>query len=55
MIKDSNVFLSHILECIEAIEKYTEDVSEKDFLKSQEKQDAIIRRNYITYPIPSVF
>ena len=44
MIKDHTVFLNHILESIESIEKYSKGVSEKDFLKSQEKQDAIIRR-----------
>lgn len=44
MTKDPQVFLGHIMECIEAIETYCEGVSENDFLKSTEKQDAIIRR-----------
>lgn len=44
MIKDHTVFLKHILECIEAIEQYSRGLSERQFLKSQIKQDAIIRR-----------
>lgn len=44
MTKDSTVFLEHILESIESIKEYARDISEEDFLKSQEKQDAIIRR-----------
>lgn len=43
-MKDYSVFLKHILESIEAIEEYTKDLTEKEFLKNQEKQDAIIRR-----------
>jgi len=44
MNKDYTTFLKHILESIEAIEEYTQDISEETFLKSREKQDAILRR-----------
>lgn len=44
MIKDDTIFLKHILESIEAVEDYTKDISEEEFLNDQEKQDAIIRR-----------
>ncbi len=44
MSKEYTVFLKHILESIEVIEEYTKDISEKEFLENQEKQDAIIRR-----------
>ena len=44
MNKDYTVFLKHILESIESIEEYVKDISEEDFLKSQEKQDAVVRR-----------
>lgn len=44
MSKEPTVFLKHILESIEAIEKYIKDLSEEEFLENQEKQDAIIRR-----------
>jgi|SRR3990167_2694372 len=44
MKKDYTVFLKHILESIEAIEKYTENLTDESFLASQEKQDSIIRR-----------
>lgn len=43
-MKDSLIFLRHILESIEAIEEYAKDISEKEFLQNKEKQDAIIRR-----------
>ncbi len=44
MNRDHTVFLKHILESIETIEEYTKDLSEKDFFKNSEKQDAILRR-----------
>lgn len=44
MNKDYTVFLKHILESIESIEEYIKDISEEDFLNSQEKQDAVVRR-----------
>lgn len=44
MKKDPQVFLKHILESIEWIEKDTKDLSEKDFLENIPMQDAVIRR-----------
>lgn len=38
------VFLDDILDCIERIEQYIEDVSEVEFERNTEKQDAVIRR-----------
>jgi len=42
--KDPTVFVSHILECIEKVEEYTENKSKQDFLDSTQLQDAVIRR-----------
>jgi len=44
MKKDPTIFLKHILESIEHIENYTKGLEEEDFLKSEEKQDSVIRR-----------
>lgn len=44
MKKDITVFLKHILESIEAIEEYKQDLSEEGFYNSREKQDAVLRR-----------
>ncbi len=44
MKKDSNVFLLHILESIELIEKYIKDKNKEDFNKSVQLQDSVIRR-----------
>lgn len=45
MDKDATVFLSHILESIEAIEGYTKDLdSEKAFIEDGETQDSVVRR-----------
>lgn len=44
MNKDPEVFVKHIMEGIEIIEKYTKNLSEQDFLGSTEKQDAVMRR-----------
>jgi uncharacterized protein with HEPN domain len=44
MKKDPQIFLRHILDSIEAIEAYTQDLSKEEFIDSQEKQDSIIRR-----------
>ena len=44
MKKDPKIFLIHILECIEAIEEYSKGLTEKQFLKDQRAQDAIVRR-----------
>ena len=42
--RDELVFLEDILECIEKIEDYMESLTEKEFEKNSEKQDAVIRR-----------
>ena len=44
MKKDPNVYLKHILQSIQAIEKYLHGVSKEIFLESEEKQDLISRR-----------
>jgi len=44
MNKEATVFLKHILESINIIEKYTENVTEEQFLQSIEKQDLVTRR-----------
>lgn len=44
MKKDSKVFLLHILESIELIEKYLKNKSKEDFSKSIQLQDSVIRR-----------
>ncbi len=42
-MKDYKVYLTHILEAIEKIEKYTRNISFPKFLKDSEKQDAVVR------------
>ncbi len=42
--RDELVFLEDILECIEKIEDYIDDLTEKEFEDNSEKQDAVIRR-----------
>lgn len=44
MDKNPKLFLQHILESIEAIEKYMKDLSKKEFYQSGQIQDAVIRR-----------
>lgn len=44
MKKDPTIFLKHILESIEQIEKYTQSLPEKEFLASSQIQDAVLRR-----------
>lgn len=44
MRKDPGIFLKHILESIDAIEEYLEQVDEEEFYTSRQKQDLIIRR-----------
>ena len=44
MKKDPQIFLTHILESIEAIEEYLQGVSEETFYNSREKQDLAVRR-----------
>ena len=44
MKKEPKIFLKHILESIEKIEKYSKDFSQEDFLKDDKTQSAIIRQ-----------
>ena len=44
MKKDPKIFLQHILESISEIERYTKDISEDEFARSTQVQDAVIRR-----------
>lgn len=44
MKKDPALFLSHILESIQAIEEYTKGLSEDQFLADRRTQDAAVRR-----------
>ncbi|MBC8416160.1 MAG: DUF86 domain-containing protein [Candidatus Cloacimonetes bacterium] len=44
MKKDPKIFIEHILECIELIEKYTENKKDADFFNSIQLQDSVIRR-----------
>lgn len=44
MKKDPKIFLKHILESIEEIEKYTTGVSGDKFFRDSQMQDAVIRR-----------
>lgn len=44
MKKDDSIFLKHILESIDKIEKFTKGISKADFIKSVKTQDAVIRR-----------
>ncbi|HLD69270.1 MAG TPA: DUF86 domain-containing protein [Candidatus Omnitrophota bacterium] len=44
MKKDNLIFLQHILECIEKIEEFTNKISEDDFMKLVQTQDAVVRR-----------
>ncbi|MCK5299965.1 MAG: DUF86 domain-containing protein [Candidatus Aenigmarchaeota archaeon] len=44
MKKDDSVFISHILDSIQKIEEFTENVSKEDFFDSVLLQDAIMRR-----------
>jgi len=42
--KDPKIFIEHILECIERIEKYTKGITKDEFFNSLQLQDAVIRR-----------
>ncbi len=44
MKKDPKIFIGHILESIELIEKYSKNKTQAQFEKDISKQDAIIRR-----------
>ena len=43
MDKDDSIYIDHILESIEKIEKYTTNISREDFAKNNMIQDAVIR------------
>ena len=44
MKKKPEIFLKHILESLEWIDKYTKSLEKKDFLKDVKSQDAVMRR-----------
>ncbi len=44
MQKDDSIYLEHILQSIQKIEDYTNGVNYLDFIKNEEKQDAVIRK-----------
>lgn len=44
MKKDPKTYLTHVMQSIQAIEKYMQGVSKEEFLESEEKQDLITRR-----------
>lgn len=44
MTKDISIFLDHILESIMLIGEYSKNVSDKDFYRNTELQDAVMRR-----------
>ncbi len=44
MIKDPKIFLQHILECTELIEKYTENMDFDQLKANLQIQDAVVRR-----------
>ncbi len=43
-MKDVKMFLLHILECIEAIEEYTQDMNREAFMEDRKTQDAVLRK-----------
>ena len=44
MKRDARVYIEDILECISKIEEYIKGVSEEDFYKNTQIQDAVLRR-----------
>jgi len=44
MIKEPEIFVDHVLECIERIEQYIGQVTKDEFSRSVQLQDAVIRR-----------
>ena len=42
-MKDDRLYIQHVLDCIERIDRYTEDMDELAFLNNQLVQDAVIR------------
>lgn len=43
MTKDSKVYMRHMLEAIESIESYINNISENNFYKNKMIQDAVVR------------
>lgn len=43
MIKDDFIYIDHILDSIEKIEKYTENLTVHDFVENELVQDGVIR------------
>jgi len=43
-MKDARIFIEHIIESIELIEKYVKNHTKDDFLSSTQLQDSVIRR-----------
>jgi uncharacterized protein with HEPN domain len=43
MLKDDNIYLESILDCIKRIEKYTNGLSKEEFRSNEMAQDAVIR------------
>lgn len=44
MKNNSVVLITHILNCINSLEKYSKGLEKNEFLNNEEKQDAIIRK-----------
>ena len=44
MNKDTLIFIDHILECIDLIERYTKNKTKTNFINSVQLQDSVIRR-----------
>ncbi len=44
MKKDPKIFLAHIIESVELIEEYSQDITQVQFMADRALQDAIIRR-----------
>lgn len=42
-MKESKIYLEHILESIHQIKEYTKDITQRDFFSSRLLQDAVIR------------
>ncbi len=42
-MKEHRIYLLHILDAIEKIERYVKAVSFKEFMKNDEKKDAVVR------------
>jgi|SRR3989338_1736409 len=43
-MKETKIFLKHIIECIELIEEYTKNKTKEEFINSAQLQDSVIRR-----------